>query len=132
MSELMPEPEDNQEPEAADWSEEEIEALADQIGEAFEDLTPEEAESLVRKATQDDVNDNPAEWRMLYGFDHECSCAEEASNGEFVEITRCYQGACEQAFDELRRARQFLFAIATSPSQEASTLRALAEEAFQR
>lgn len=117
-------------PEKDGWTEDEVDALAGQIGAAFEELDPEDQESLLRKHVQDDVNDNLDEWKLVYGFEHECSCAEEAANGEFTEITRCYAGACEQAFQELRRVREFLFAIATSPIQNVDTIKAMAEEAF--
>lgn len=94
--------------------------------------TPEEEEIMaqLRKLDQDRVNDTRKEWLEMYGFDHECSCAVDAENGKMVEVTECYAEACENAFSGLRRARAFLYAIATSPSLESSTLKALAAEAF--
>lgn len=106
----------------------ELDAIAREV---LDEMEPEEVESFFRKLEQDSVNDTLPEWRMMYGFDHECSCAVEAEEDRFVKITECYAGACQQAFDELRRARLFLYALATSPSARASTLRRLAQEAFE-
>lgn len=94
------------------------------------DMDPEEAESLLRKLDQDRVNDGRRNWQVAYGFDHECSCATDIEEGNTVTISRCYAGAAAQAFDQLRRVRAFLYAISTSPSNEASILKALAAEAF--
>lgn len=93
-------------------------------------MDPEDVEGFFRKLQQDTVNDSLSEWKALYGFDHECSCASDMEEGNVVTISRCYAGAADQAFDELRRARLFLYAIATSPSVRASTLRRIAEEGF--
>lgn len=106
---------------------EEIEEIANDV---LGEMDPEEIEGFFRKLEQDAVNDDLRGWKMMYGFDHECSCAADAEAEKMVSITECYAGACEQAFEELARARQFLFAIATSPSQQTSTLKRLAEEGF--
>lgn len=90
----------------------------------------DEAESILRKLDQDRVNDGRRAWQMAYGFDHECSCATDMEEGNTVVISRCYGGAAVEAFDNLRRVRAFLYAIATSPTEEASILKALAAEAF--
>ena len=90
----------------------------------------EEADKLLRKLDQDRVNDARKEWYIMYGFDHECSCATDAEEGRTVEISACYAEACDNAFAALRRARGFLYAIATSPTKQAEILKALAAEAF--
>lgn len=118
---------DNQLPEDP-FDPEEVEEIANEV---LNEMDPDEVEGFFRKLEQDSVNDNLAGWKALYGFDHECSCAADAEAEKFIRITECYAGACEQAFDELRRARTFLYAIATSPSVRASTLRRLAAEAFE-
>ena len=95
--------------------------------------TPEDEEDVIRqlrKLDQDRVNDTRREWQFAYGFDHECSCATDIEEGKTVEIPLCYGEACSNAFAGLRRARAFLYAIATSPTKEASILKALAAEAF--
>lgn len=106
---------------------EEIDEIANEV---LNEMDPEEVEGFFRKIQQDTVNDALPEWKALYGFDHECSCASDLESGNTVTISKCYAGACDQAFEELRRARLFLYAIATSPSVRASTLRRIAEEGF--
>lgn len=96
----------------------------------FSPSRDDEAEALLRKLDQDRVNDARREWMQMYGFDHECSCATDIEEGKTVEIPLCYAEASSNAFDALRRARAFLYAIATSPTQEAGILKALAAEAF--
>lgn len=97
------------------------------------EFSPEDMDNVerqLRKLDQDRVNDGRKEWREAYGFDHECSCAVDIETGKTVEIPACYAEACDNAFASLRRARAFLYAIASSPSKEASILKALAAEAF--
>lgn len=98
--------------------------------EVFEELDPDEAEQMLRKLDQDRVNDTRLEWKAMYGFDHECSCAADIEEGNTLTIPACYGGAAAEAFDNLRRVRVFLYAIATSPTNEAGILKALAAEAF--
>ena len=90
----------------------------------------DEAAAIFRKLDQDRVNDARLEWQAMYGFDHECSCATDMEEGKTVTISACYAGAANDAFDNLRRVRAFLYAIATSPTKEAGILKALAAEAF--
>lgn len=90
----------------------------------------EAIESRMRRLDQDRMNDARREWKLAYGFDHECSCATDAETGNVAEVPKCYLGACSDAFDELRRVRAFLYCIATAPTKEAATLKALAAEAF--
>ncbi|HWV44815.1 MAG TPA: hypothetical protein VN039_02130 [Nitrospira sp.] len=97
-------------------------------------LDPEEdaeaIENRMRRLDQDRMNDSRREWKAAYGFDHECSCATDVESGNVREVPVCYLGACSDAFDELRRVRAFLYCIATAPTKEAATLKALAAEAF--
>jgi hypothetical protein len=95
-----------------------------------DDEADEEVISRLRKLDQDRVNDARKEWQAMYGFDHECSCATDTEEGNTLTIPMCYAGAAAEAFDNLARVRSFLYAIATSPTKEASILRALAAEAF--
>lgn len=90
----------------------------------------EEIENRMRRLDQDRMNDARREWQLAYGFDHECSCATDTETGNTAEVPKCYLGACSDAFDALRRARAFLYCIATAPTKEAATLKALAAEAF--
>jgi hypothetical protein len=94
------------------------------------DPEDEETVAQLRKLDQDRVNDSQREWLMMYGFPHECSCAADMENDNTQAVAVCYLGAAEEAFDHLRRTRAFLYAIATSPTKEASILKALAAEAF--
>lgn len=98
--------------------------------EVFNEMSEEEIDAMFRKLEQDRVNDQRREWLEMYGFDHECSCAADVEEGRVVEVPACYAGACDEAFVALRKARGFLFAIATSPSQSPAILKALAKEAF--
>lgn len=99
-------------------------------------FSPEDEEAMayveaqLRKLDQDRVNDTRREWQAMYGFDHECSCATDMEEGKTVEVSLCYAEACDNAFTALRKARAFLYAITTSPSENATTLKALAGEAF--
>lgn len=117
------------------FTEEEMEALQEEINEiannVLDEMDPDEVESFFRKLGQDEINDSLDQWKAMYGFDHECSCATDMESGNTVTISRCYAGAADQAFDALRRARLFLYAIATTPSVRASTLRRIAEEGFE-
>ena len=94
------------------------------------DEADEEMSARLRKLDQDRVNDTRREWQAMYGFDHECSCGTDTEEGNVVQIPMCYAGAAAEAFDNLRRVRAFVYAIATSPTKEASILKALAAEAF--
>lgn len=94
------------------------------------EVDAEEIERRVIKFDQDRMNDSRREWHMAYGFDHECSCSTDIESGNVQEVPVCYLGACSDAFDALRRARAFLYCIATAPTKEPSTLKALAAEAF--
>ena len=107
------------------------EGLGDIIGDVlFGEMDDEEREQFFLKIEQDRTNDSLDEWRAMYGFDHECSCATDIDEGKTVTISECYAGACDNAFDALRKTRAFLYAIATSPTKESSVLKALAAEAF--
>ena len=91
----------------------------------------DEIEGKLIRLDQDRVNDTRLEWRAMYGFDHECSCATDVEEGKVRTVPACYLGAAADAFEELRRVRGFLFAIASSPSKEPEVLKLLAEEAFE-
>lgn len=122
-----PEPDESDLPEDP-FTQEEIDEIANEV---LNDMDPDQVDAFFRKLGQDEINDSLPEWKAMYGFDHECSCATDMEEGRTVTISKCYAGACDQAFDELRRARLFLYAIATSPSVRPSTLRRIAAEGFE-
>lgn len=137
MSEFLNEPDESPEDDLNSDEEEFISSLPPAEQQFIRDvagLDPESdadaIENRMRRLDQDRMNDSRREWRMAYGFDHECSCATDVENGNVQEVPACYLGACSDAFDELRRVRAFLYCIATAPTKEAKTLQALAAEAF--
>lgn len=101
--------------------------------EELEGEVPEEMHEMIsrlRKLDQDRVNDDQRSWLAMYGFPHECSCAADVESGNIREVPVCYLGAAAEAFDHLRRVRSFLYAIATSPSNNPEVFQTLAAEAF--
>lgn len=97
----------------------------------MESRQPDEAEILFAAVEQERANDYADEWRFRYGFEHDCTCGEDVEAGNIVEITRCFDGAVHHSFQELARARAFLYTIVTSPTEDANVLRQLASEGFQ-
>lgn len=50
---------------------------------------------------QDEVNGGD-EFRELYGFTHECHCADDWAEGNVGLVSACYLGMCQEALDGLR------------------------------
>ena len=95
--------------------------------------TPEPIDSetlLLMRLEQERNNDHKDEWFASYGFEHDCSCADDAEAGNLVEIPECYAGAAAEAFKSLRTARNALLAIATSDTSDSYALKQLAHEVY--
>lgn len=57
------------------------------------------------KAEQDAFN-NSDEFFALYGFKHECRCAEDWAEGNLGVVSVCYLEMCRDALDKLKEARE--------------------------
>ena len=95
------------------------------------ELHNEDADALFARLEQDYANEHTMDlMKVLYGVEHNCRCGEDIEEGNIEEVPRCYLDMTDQAFRVLKRHRAFLSGIATSPSEDADTLKAMAEEAL--
>ena len=59
------------------------------------------------KEEQDALN-NSDEFVELYGFQHECRCAEDWAEGNLGVVSVCYLEMCRDALEYLKQARKEL------------------------
>lgn len=69
-----------------------------------EDVDADE-QYLEYKAEQDEMNASD-EFFQLYGFEHNCRCADDWAEGNLGLVSVCYLEMCREALDLLKTTRQ--------------------------
>lgn len=70
----------------------------------------------IYKQEQDELNESD-EFVKLYGFEHNCRCAEDWAEGNLGLVSECYLGMCRDALDNLRETREQLATVEAENAQ---------------
>lgn len=84
----------------------------------FEPEDDDEVSEVEYQQDQDAINDSD-DFRARYGFDHQCSCADDWSVGNLGVVAVCYLNMCRDALEHLANARAEL----AQKDDEIATLR---------